>query len=75
MIHQTCENRANGRRATDNIEAGHSFLNRNRGLTAFVLARIFNLGYHGPSAEDAWRRILSFFDTHLSTAREPQDQA
>jgi carboxymethylenebutenolidase len=56
-------------------EAGHSFLNRNRGLTAFVLARIFNLGYHGPSAEDAWQRILTFFDTHLSTAREPQDQA
>jgi carboxymethylenebutenolidase len=56
-------------------EAGHSFLNRNRGFTAFVLGRIFNVGYHGPSAEDAWQRILTFFDTHIPTAPAPQDQA
>jgi carboxymethylenebutenolidase len=45
--------------------AGHSFLNRpNLGPLAPVL-RVAGVGYHGPSAEDAWGRILRFFDAHL----------
>ena len=46
-------------------DAGHSFLNHNRGAIAFVLGKVFGVGYHGPSAEDAWRRILAFLDAHL----------
>lgn len=46
-------------------DAGHSFLNRNRGALAFVFSKVFGAGYHSPSAEDAWRRILAFFDAHL----------
>jgi carboxymethylenebutenolidase len=47
-------------------EAGHSFLNRiNVGPVAAPLVRIAGFNYHHPSAEDAWRRILTFFDQHL----------
>ena len=28
--------------------------------------RITGIGYHGPSADDAWQRILSFFDRHVA---------
>jgi carboxymethylenebutenolidase len=46
-------------------DAGHSFLNRHN-LGPFVyLERVAGLSWHEPSAEDAWRRILRFFDTHL----------
>ncbi|MCU1693120.1 MAG: Carboxymethylenebutenolidase [Frankiales bacterium] len=46
-------------------DAGHSFLNRH-GLGPFaVLERIAGFGYHEPSAEDAWSRVLRFFDLHL----------
>jgi carboxymethylenebutenolidase len=46
--------------------AGHSFLNRhNMGQPLTALQRVAGLGYHHPSAEDAWRRILVFFDHHL----------
>jgi carboxymethylenebutenolidase len=45
--------------------AGHSFLNRHNGGPLVPLARIGGVGYHHPSAEDAWGRILRFFDTHL----------
>lgn len=55
-------------------DAGHSFLNRNSGGVAFVLSKLFGVGYHGPSAEDAWRRILAFFETHLRTGGPPSDQ-
>jgi carboxymethylenebutenolidase len=30
-----------------------------------VLARVAGVGYHHPSAEDAWSRILGFFEAHL----------
>ncbi|MDL5156142.1 dienelactone hydrolase family protein [Actinomycetospora termitidis] len=43
-------------------EASHSFLERGYPASA---ARVVGFGYHGPSAEDAWRRILSFFAEHL----------
>lgn len=46
-------------------DAGHSFLNRpNLGPFGPVL-KIAGAGYHHPSAEDAWRRILTFFADHL----------
>lgn len=48
-------------------EAGHSFLNRpSMGPLVGSLMRVTTgVGFHGPSAEDAWARILRFFDEHL----------
>jgi len=46
-------------------EAGHSFLNRHNLGPFTALERVAGLGYHHPSAEDAWTRILRFFDRHL----------
>jgi carboxymethylenebutenolidase len=46
-------------------DAGHSFLNRPSLGPAAPLLRVAGIGYHGPSAEDAWGRILRFFDEHL----------
>jgi carboxymethylenebutenolidase len=46
-------------------DAGHSFLNRPNTGPAAPLLRVGGVGYHGPSAEDAWGRILRFFDEHL----------
>jgi carboxymethylenebutenolidase len=46
-------------------DAGHSFLNRHGLGPAGPLLRVAGIGYHGRSAEDAWGRILRFFDEHL----------
>jgi carboxymethylenebutenolidase len=46
-------------------DAGHSFLNRPNHGPAAPLLRVAGIGYHAPSAEDAWGRILRFFDQHL----------
>jgi carboxymethylenebutenolidase len=47
-------------------DAGHSFLNRiNVGPMLSPVLRFTGFDYHHPSAEDAWRRILTFFDEHL----------
>ena len=46
-------------------EAGHSFLNRHGLGPAGALLRVAGIGYHEPSAEDAWGRILRFFEAHL----------
>lgn len=47
--------------------AGHSFLNRiNVGPAFSPLIHVAGFSYHHPSAEDAWRRILTFFDRYLS---------
>ena len=47
-------------------DAGHSFLNRiNAGPVLGQVLRFTAFDYHHPSAEDAWRRILTFFDAHL----------
>lgn len=47
-------------------DAGHSFMNRfNAGPALTPLLNLAGVGYHHASAEDAWRRILSFFATHL----------
>jgi carboxymethylenebutenolidase len=46
-------------------DAGHSFMNRiNVGPLSPVL-HVTGFNYHHPSAEDSWRRILTFFDSHL----------
>jgi carboxymethylenebutenolidase len=45
--------------------AAHSFLNRPHLRPAAPLLRVAGIGYHAPSAEDAWGRILRFFDEHL----------
>lgn len=46
--------------------AGHSFLNRfNLGPVFEPLLHVAGFDYHHPSAEDAWRRIFTFFDRHL----------
>jgi carboxymethylenebutenolidase len=46
-------------------EAGHSFMNHHDGPVFWVLGKVMGAGYHGPSAEDAWTRILAFFGEHL----------
>jgi carboxymethylenebutenolidase len=52
----------------DYPDAGHSFMNRHNAGPLNVLARMAGIGYHHPSAEDAWGRILRFFDAHLRSA-------
>jgi carboxymethylenebutenolidase len=48
-------------------DAGHAFMGRiNTGPLNPVL-RVAGVGFHQPSAEDAWGRILRFFETHLRT--------
>ncbi|HSR22631.1 MAG TPA: dienelactone hydrolase family protein [Candidatus Eisenbacteria bacterium] len=48
--------------------AGHSFMNDHGGL--MVVARVYGVGYDAAAAEDAWRRILAFFATHLGDGRD-----
>ncbi len=48
-------------------DAGHSFMNRiNVGPGFGQVLKFTGFNYHHPSAEDAWRRILTFFDEHLA---------
>jgi carboxymethylenebutenolidase len=47
-------------------DAGHSFLNRHNMGPFSVLEKVGGFNYHEPSAEDAWARILRFFDAHLA---------
>jgi carboxymethylenebutenolidase len=51
-------------------EAGHGFMNRNTGFMAEKIAPHLPIHaeYHELSAEDAWRRMFSFFDTHMNRA-------
>jgi carboxymethylenebutenolidase len=44
--------------------ASHSFLNRHAGWQV-VVERVAGIGWHEPSAEDAWRRIRAFFAAEL----------
>ncbi|MGH9062456.1 MAG: dienelactone hydrolase family protein [Acidimicrobiales bacterium] len=46
-------------------EAGHGFMDRHNVGPFVYLLRVAGLGYHHASAEDAWRRILTFFGDHL----------
>ena len=56
--------------------AGHGFLNRHgpSDLTFGdkLLAKLVAAGYHEPSAEDARRRVLAFFRTHLNPEGVPR---
>jgi carboxymethylenebutenolidase len=46
--------------------AGHAFMNRiNAGPLFNPVLKLVAMDYHHPSAEDSWRRILTFFDAHL----------
>jgi len=47
-------------------DAGHSFLNNHQDVFVKMM-RIFGIGYHEPSAQDARRRIVAFFHTHLES--------
>ena len=47
-------------------DAGHSFLNRHGFGPGGALLRVVGVGYHEPSAEHAWGRILRFFDEHMN---------
>jgi len=50
-------------------DAGHSFMNRiNLGPAAGPLLHLAGFDHHHPSAEDAWRRIFTFFDRYLREA-------
>ena len=51
--------------AKEYADAGHSFLNRHGLGPLQVLERVAGFGYHEPSAEDAWGRILRTFDRAL----------
>jgi carboxymethylenebutenolidase len=48
--------------------AGHSFLSLGVGGPLGSLLKVVGVGPHQPSADDAWRRILAFFDAHLVRA-------
>lgn len=45
-------------------DAGHAFLNDHHDLMSRMM-KVANIGYHEPSAEDARRRIVAFFDRTL----------
>lgn len=47
-------------------DAGHAFLNDHRNVL-FKMMRVMGIGYHQPSAQDARRRIVAFFNTHLKS--------
>ncbi|MGA8207246.1 MAG: dienelactone hydrolase family protein [Candidatus Dormiibacterota bacterium] len=47
--------------------ASHGFMNRHSGAVG-AMVRILGVGYEADSAEDAWRRILLFFERHLRSA-------
>ncbi len=48
---------------------GHSFMNRHNTGPFRVLEKVVGLGYDHAASEDAWRRILGFFDEHLGAQR------
>jgi carboxymethylenebutenolidase len=46
-------------------EAGHSFLNDHNSVLFSMAQKLMGAGPDEPAAQDARRRIVSFFDTHL----------
>jgi carboxymethylenebutenolidase len=46
-------------------DAGHAFMGRINAGPVNPVLRVVGVGFHQPSAEDAWGRILRFFDAHL----------
>ncbi len=55
--------------AKEHPDAVHAFLNDHRDALSRMM-KVIRIGYHQPSAQDARRRIASFFDAHLKP-REP----
>ena len=51
-------------------DAGHSFMGRVNAGPLNPVLRVVGIGFHQPSAEDAWGRILRFFDKHLRGSGE-----
>jgi carboxymethylenebutenolidase len=54
---------------------GHSFMNDHGSLMA--LLKVMGVGYDANASEDAWHRILAFFNRHLTvgaTRASPSDQ-
>ncbi|HEY5434003.1 MAG TPA: dienelactone hydrolase family protein [Candidatus Limnocylindrales bacterium] len=48
-------------------DAGHSFMSEHTGLMGAVGPRTpMHAQFDGPASEDAWRRVLAFFDEHLA---------
>ena len=45
-------------------DAGHSFLNDHQSAL-FKMLKVVGISYHDPSAKDARRRIVAFFNKHL----------
>jgi carboxymethylenebutenolidase len=52
-------------------DAGHSFMNHHDGVLKRGLGSVIGAAYHDPSAQDAWTRILDYFDTHLRPEGTP----
>jgi carboxymethylenebutenolidase len=48
-------------------EASHSFMNEYQGVMR-LLGRVTGFGYHAPSTEDAWQRVLATFRKYLHPA-------
>jgi carboxymethylenebutenolidase len=56
-------------------DAGHSFLNRiDVGPVLGSLVGVAGIGYDHSASEDAWRRILDFFDEHIGAAADTADE-
>jgi carboxymethylenebutenolidase len=48
-------------------EAGHGFMTRYEGITAWLGRRLpLHVGHDPEAAEDAWRRTIAFFSRHLA---------
>ncbi len=53
-------------------DSGHAFMNRfNVGPLLGPVTKFIAVNYVHEAAEDSWRRILDFFDTHLRDAGRP----
>lgn len=55
-------------------DVGHGFLNQHDGTVGVlfaVMGRLIGAGYHEPSAADARRRIIGFFDSYLKADPDP----
>ncbi len=49
-------------------DAGHSFMDRFNAGPLTPVIRVGGFGYERESAEDAWARVLQFFEQHLGSA-------
>jgi carboxymethylenebutenolidase len=54
---------------TEYPDAGHSFLNQHNSALFKIIGKAIGGGYDPAAAADARRRIVTFFDRHLKTAR------